>query len=176
MKNIKRTTKYSASIKLWFAAVTALILFSACNEGLSPQEAESKTAITGTIVYKNGKTNWPPSDSAKEVRVVCFKKYPPEDVIQTILNGEAFFTADALPVMVDSSSYSIEFTVTPLTLPYIVAALRTGNNFMADWKVIGVYNTSGDQTKPDTIQVLKGKTYKAVNIEVDFNELPPQPF
>lgn len=151
-----------------------LLIFSfACNEGLQPPPPVAKSYISGLVTYIKGKDKWPPQDSVVDIRVVAFKNYPPEDILGEITKGEAFFT-NSLPFFVDTSSFFLEIPKPPVTLNYIVVAQQYASLF--DWRVIGVWTVSGDNTKPSSINVEPGKTYSGININVDFDNLPPQPF
>jgi hypothetical protein len=152
--------------------VFAFIL-SACNEGLAPPPPISKSYINGLVTYKNAKNKWPPTDSVKDIRVVAFKNYPPKNIIAELTSGDAFFTA-SMPKFVDTSSFSIEFTKPPLYIKYLVVAQQIGS--IMEWRAIGVYTISGDVTKPDSIYVIEGKSFNNIKINVDFDNLPPQPF
>lgn len=57
-----------------------------CDHGLSPSDATKITGISGVMTYED---NWPPSDSLIELRLVAFKKFPPQNVIVEVLTGEA---------------------------------------------------------------------------------------
>ncbi len=150
-----------------------LFFITACNEGLQPQPPVEKSFISGLITYVNGKDKWPPPDSVIEIRVVAFKNYPPKDIIAEITNGNAYFT-EALPKFVDTSSYMLEISKPPQTIKYLVVAQQYGSLF--EWRSIGVWTLSGDNTKPSSITIEPGKTYTGLNITVDFDNLPPQPF
>jgi hypothetical protein len=150
-------------------------LFGGCNEGLAPKQASQKSYLNGTLIFKGGKDPWP-QDSVIAVRVAAFKNYPfsgSSGIMQEILNGNAYFTPESLPLFVDSASFSIEITSPPVLLKYIGAALQLDSNIL-DQRVIGVYTESGDNTHPSTIFVEEGKTYD-IRIMIDFNKLPPQP-
>lgn len=151
-----------------------LLIFSvACDKGLQPPPPVAKSYLTGLITYLNGKDKWPPADSVIDIRVVAFKNYPPKDILEEITKGEAFFT-NSLPFFVDTSSFSLEIPEPPVTLNYIVVAQQYASLF--DWRVIGVWTLTEDNTKPSSINVEPGKTYSGINIKVDFDNLPPQPF
>ena len=57
----------------------------------------------------------------------------------------------------------------------VVAALRYGDNIMADWRVIGLY-TTGDVNIPTPLDLTGNSARHDINITVDFANLPPQPF
>jgi len=146
----------------------------ACNEGLAPSEKEQKTYLNGIVHYINGKNNWPPADSCFAVRIVAFKTYPPQNIIQEISERNAYFTFNSLPLFVDSSDFSLEIKNAPVQLKYIVAALQYTNDLTSQ-KVIGVWSVNEKKFEPSIINIERGKSY-SIDIYVDFNELPPQPF
>lgn len=156
---------------------------SSCG-GLDPTKepiipATQLPLVEGTIHYIGGKTTWPPQDSALEVRVVFFQKYPPDsNLVLAISTGEAFFT-DTIQRFSDSSYFRLRRDevnkALPLQFPYVVVALRFGGNFFTDWRAIGVYSVENDQSQPLTINVDTLSTVK-LRIPVDFTNPPPQPF
>lgn len=135
--------------------------------------------VEGTIRFAGGKSQWPSKDSALEIRVVFFQKYPPDsNLVLAISTGEAFFT-DTIQRFSDSSSFRLRRDEVnkplPLEFPYVVVALRFGGNFFTDWRAIGVYSVENDQSQPLKIVVDTLKTVK-LQIPVDFTNPPPQPF
>lgn len=151
-----------------------LLIFSiACDEGLQPSPPIAKSYLSGLITYIQGKDKWPPADSVIDIRVVAFKNYPPKNILEEITKGEAFFT-NSLPFFVDTSSFFLEIPKPPITLKYIVVAQQYAS--LLDWRVVGVWTLSGDYTKPSSIDVEPGASYPGLNINVDFENLPPQPF
>ncbi len=154
--------------------IVSLILFlNACQEGLTPEFGKKEANIYGKLIVVSGINSWPSPDSALELRVVAFKEYPPKDIIGEILSGNAYFT-DTLPRFVDSIPFSLKIDTPPVELKYIVGALRYGS--ILEWKVIGVYTMDTLSKKPSTIYVKKGDIITDINIFVDFNNLPEQPF
>ena len=149
------------------------IVLISCDGGLDPSQVKVKTGyIKGTINYINGANNWPPSDSVKDIRVVAFKNYPPNGILEEVISGNAFYTLISLPFFVDSSNFEIEIPEPPLNVKYLVVAQQFGG--LVDWRAIGVlYGISA--TNPTEFTVNQGET-KYVKINVDFNNLPPQPF
>jgi hypothetical protein len=161
-----------------------LLLMYGCGEGLAPnntQSPENKTYLTGTIRYVGGKDGWQyVQDSLAHIRVVGFKTYPDSaGIIRDILAGNVYITpkviTETLPFNVDSSTYSLEFTDVPVTLLYLAAVQQYGADLTKQQRVIGIYSLTGDPTKPSSIVVEKGKLNRA-DIDVDFRNLPPQPF
>jgi len=165
-------------IKLKSALLILIIMvFPACDGGLEPPVIieEEITYIAGQIGYISGLESWPGSDSVNAVRVVAFMDYPPKSIFEDLSSGKAFYT-DTLATYAETDSFRLEFDTPPLTIKYLVVALQWGTNPLADWMAIGVYTLNGDPAKPTEIELTTGTHAESTNIEVDFNNLPPQPF
>ncbi len=165
-------------------ALVSLLGITACNGGLEPNNShipENKTYLTGTIRYKGGVANWNyAKDSVAFIRVVGFKTYPDSaGIIRDILAGNVYIAPktinETLPLFVDSCTYSLEFTDVPVNLVYIAVAQQYGSDLTKQQRVIGIHSQNGDNTKPSSVLVEKGKINRA-DIDVDFQNLPPQPF
>jgi len=150
------------------------ILYS-CQEGLEPPPTEDRSYIGGKITFIGGNDSWPSADSVHAVRVVAFKDYPPKDILTELLTGNAYFTMESLPFFVDTASFSIEIPETPVVFEYIAVALQYTNELTSQL-AIGVYTLSGDKLQPSPVELNKGQRITNIDIEVDFNDLPPQPF
>ncbi len=161
-------------MKIKIVIFALFLVLTACNEGLTPPEKEQQTFLNGTVHFINGISNWPPEDSCKAVRIVAFKNYPPQDIIKELSEGNAYFTMNSLPLFVDSSSFSLEIKNAPVELKYIVAAMQFTNDITSQ-KVIGVWSLNENKFEPSSINIEKGKSY-SINIDIDFSNLPPQPF
>ncbi|MFP4528652.1 MAG: hypothetical protein ACLFQX_08895 [Candidatus Kapaibacterium sp.] len=157
--------------QILIAAIIALAL-AGCGEGLAPTADDGRTAFGGTIRFIPH-DGWPPPDSVMDVRVIAFKKFPPEDIIQAVLSGDAYFVQNSIQYGVDSANYEIEIEEPPETLEYIAVALQFGGIY--DWRAIGVYS-SHDDFAPDSLHLEAGEVRMDINITVDFNNPPPQPF
>lgn len=152
-----------------------LILIASCQEGLQPPPAEQKSFIGGQITFVGGSDNWPSDDSVLAVRVVAFKDYPPKDIMTELLSGNAYFTMESLPLFVDTASFSIEIPETPVVFEYIAVALQYTEELTSQL-AIGVYTLSGNKSEPSPVQLQTGEKRNDIDIEVDFDDLPPQPF
>lgn len=146
-----------------------------CQEGLDPTIDQAKESyIKGNVLVISGKSSWPSPDSILELRVVGFKRYPPQDIINEILSGEAYFT-DTLPRFLDTISYILKIDKTPVELNYLVCAYRYGT--ILEWRVAGVYSDEMTfERTPKKLFVPSGKAIENVDIKVDFRNLPKQPF
>lgn len=150
------------------------LFFTSCQEGLDPTTQLGESFLKGKIIIVSGKNSWPVPDSALELRVVGFKDYPPKDLLNEIVSGNAFIS-DTLPRFLDTIPYELKVEKPPVEIRYLVAALRYGTIF--EWKAIGVYSDEMTyERKPKSIFVSKGKVIENVNILVDFKNLPKQPF
>jgi hypothetical protein len=149
--------------------------FYTCDHGLKPTEEKSEmSAISGTISY----VNWPPTDNLYDLRLVVFNRYPPGDIFIELGEGRAFvypaIGQDGLPLYVDTTSYVMELD--PGYYKYIAVAQQFGSNPFEDWLAAGQYDTLFTDELPTPITVISGEILEDINIYVDFDSLPPQPF
>jgi hypothetical protein len=153
--------------------ILPILIFLSCDHGLKPPEREitqqyEEPGFGGTVYFKG---SWP--DTIYDLRVVAFRKYPPQNIINEVLQGMAKFS-EKLPQRVDSTNYKV--TADTGKWEYVVVALQYGSNIFSDWKAVGVYDTTPEDTIPTPIYIPYGKFLRGVNITCDFNNPPPQPF
>jgi len=156
-----------------YLAILFVSIIVSCNGGLAPPPISDKSYIGGIITYVNGKNEWPPADSVIDIRVAAFKVYPPKDIITEITGGNAYFSVP-LDMFVNSDTFNLEIPNPPEEIKYIVVAQQYGTIF--EWRAIGVWTLTGDASKPSSILIEPGKSYLDLDINVDFKNLPPQPF
>lgn len=161
-------------MKIKLLSIILFLILISCDGGLAPRPIENKTFLEGTINFVKGISNWPPLDSIYGIRVAAFKSMPDSNIILSIINGEAYFTPETLGSYKDSLHFQIEITDAPVEIVYIVAVQQYTSEITSQ-KVIGVYSITGDKTKNSSLMIEKGKTYN-INIDVDFDDLPPMPF
>ncbi len=153
-----------------------LICIYSCDHGLKPTEADQdqKSGISGIISYNN----WPAADSLYDLRLVVFKLYPPENILEELSAGRAFvypaIGGENLPYFVDSTSFIMELN--PGYYEYVAVAQQYGSDLFSDWLAAGQYDTLFSDDLPTAITVNEGELLENINIEVDFDNLPPQPF
>lgn len=172
-------TKSKISFALIGTQILCLVLATVwlgCDGGLDPTSVPTVSSFGGTIRFVRGANVFPPRDSVVRLTVVAFKQYPPTDILNTVLRGDAVFLTDTLPYGVAQTTYSIQVDNTPVEYKYIVVGQQYGANINADWRVVGVYTLSGDKTKPSGFTLLQSQTRNNIDIDVDFFNLPPQPF
>jgi hypothetical protein len=152
-----------------------LLFILACDHGLAPTDPGSKkTGISGRITFANQ-----PADTARyDLRLVAFNNFPPADIITEVSQGEAVvypaITEEGLPFDLDHVDYLMELS--PGTIGYLVVAHQYGPSFMNDWQAVGQYDTMLADSLPTAIVIEPGKLLTDIDIEVDFNRLPIQPF
>jgi hypothetical protein len=151
-------------------------IFPSCDHGLKPGNADnnSEGGISGYISYQN----WPSADSLYDLRLVVFRHYPPNDILGEVISGNAIVYPDLnesnLPFYKDTTYYSIQLE--PGTYEYVVVAQQYGMNLTTDWLAAGQYDTLLTDPLPTKIHVESGNFLSDINIQVDFNHLPVQPF
>ncbi|MBI5215971.1 MAG: hypothetical protein HY960_09465 [Ignavibacteriae bacterium] len=147
-----------------------LVIQAGCDHGLSP-EPVPLYGISGTIYF----SHWIPEDSVLQLRVVLFKSEP-TNILLDVLQGKAIFTDSLKPY----GAASIPYSLTVLPLPagrysYLAVALQYGANIFSDWSVVGVYTTPADSGHASSFFVPANEMLQSININVDFQNLPPQP-
>ena len=158
---------------LTFVLVIILVHLK-CDHGLSPSDATIITGISGVITYED---NWPPPDSLIQLRLVAFKKFPPQNVIVEVLTGDAIvyppIDSSSLNFYVNIQEYLMKLPQD--TFEYIVVAQQFGSDILNDWRAVGQYDTDSDSL-PTTIILKENDLFQNINIHVDFDNLPIQPF
>ncbi|MCS6965945.1 MAG: hypothetical protein NZ473_04170 [Candidatus Kapabacteria bacterium] len=145
-------------------------VLSGCSGGLDPTVLPTEAIIRGTVRFQG---TWPPVDSLRDLRVVAFQHYPPRNVFNEVISGRAIFS-ERLPFRVELVQYQLVVAQPPVVFRYIVVAQQYGPDLFQHWRVVGVY--ARNATQPDSLWVEPGGIYPSVDITVDFDYLPPQPF
>ncbi len=159
-----------------YLTLIVLFIFPACDHGLKPTgvNSEGKSGITGYISYQN----WPSPDSLIDLRLIIFRYYPPDNILNEVLSGNATvhpgLNDSSLPFYTDTTDFVVELE--PGVYEYVVVAQQYGSNISTDWLAVGQYDTVLTDPLPTNITVEPGKFLQAININVDFNDLPLQPF
>ncbi len=152
--------------------ITCLALFFhfGCDHGLTP-EPIPPYGISGTVYFNN----WIPKDSVFQLRLVLFKSHP-TNILLDVLAGKAIFTDSLKPYGAASIPYSLPVSPLPFgRYEYFAVALQYGANIFSDWKVVGVYSTPEDSGNASPIFVPANEMLQNININVDFQNPPPQP-
>jgi len=153
-----------------------LCLLLSCDKGLEPPQQGGSVPF-GTLNGLVTLTNWDAVDSLYDLRLVAFTVFPPEDILDEVLQGRAVVHP---PLQVgeplssrgtDSLRYSI--TVPANTYPYVVIAHQFGPDVFNDWRPVGQYDLDTNLTVPSPVVVSDGQTTPDIDIFVDFKNLPP---
>lgn len=158
--------------------ISFFLITQSCDHGINPEKPDQIeqqfSGISGTIYYQN----WPPQDSLLDLRLVVFKNYPPADIVSEVTTGEAIaypeISLGALPFYVDSTDF--ELNLDPRIYAYVVVAQQYGPAIFFDWRVVGQYDTTSFDTLPTSIEIFSDSIVSNINIYVDFDSLPGQPF
>ncbi len=146
-------------------------LVGGCTGGLDPTQLPREAFLRGRVIFRG---TWPPADSVLDLRVVAFQHYPPRNVFEEIVSGRAVFSKERLPFNVEWAPYELTVEQPPVVFRYIIVAQQYGPDLFRHWRVVGVYGR--DSSQPDSLWVEPGEVYPGVDIVVDFDHLPPQPF
>lgn len=149
-----------------------LVILLACDHGIAPKPAQ--TGISGTIYYKN----WPPLEQILLLKLIIFEDFPPENIIDEVIGGRAIIYPENLPTSllldVDSSFFLIEMDTG--TYDYVVVAQQYGPDLYNNWRAVGQYDTTPQDSIPTRLTVNQDEMLNNINIYVDFDSLPIQPF
>jgi len=147
-----------------------LVILYACDHGIAPKPTQ--TGISGTIYYKN----WPPLEQILMLKLVVFREFPPENIVDEVTSGRAIFYPEDLTTSlildVDSTFFLVEMDTG--TYQYVVVAQQYGS--LTQWRVVGQYDTTPSDPLPTSITVYQDEILSDINIYVDFDSIPIQPF
>ena len=153
-----------------------IALLAGCDGGLVPTEPPpGPGALSGVITY----VNWPPLDSLVDLRIVAFRAFPPEDIVRSVLSGQAAVYPPVqdtalVPFYIDSLRYG--FSLPSGRYEYVAVAQQYGQNIFTDWRPVGQYDLDTNLAVPTPITVPPDDTLRNINIHVDFENPPPAPF
>ena len=157
-------------IKLLVMLLTLFVLYS-CDKGLEPVgELETDAILNCNISFVN---NWPEQDSVKGISVAAFKLPPSESLIQELINGNAILRLNSIQYGIDEAIVSMEIEDAPQTFKYIIVVWNYEDDIQAQ-RVVGVY-TLTDKSNPGEITLNPGDSLN-IDIEVNWDDFPPQPF
>jgi hypothetical protein len=157
--------------------ILLLLAGAGCDQGLSPPPAEvtAPGALAGTIRF----FRWDSAGTVRDLRLVAFRVFPPQDIITEVLQGRAVVHPPVGgPPLVTGTPDSVDviFTLPPGDYPYVVVAQQYGPSVTLDWRAVGQYDLDSNLTVPSSVRITSGDTTRGVDITVDFTRLPPPPF
>jgi len=172
---------YKIFIK-YFSVFLILIFFVvSCDHGIEPRPVlPEPPGFSGTITFIN---QWP--DSINRTFLVVFENpllTPADFTIQNLKYLSREIPLGALEYQY-SSLDSAYIPQTPGPFPpgsyaYIAVVQQSTEQLSfarKDWFVSGVYYANNDTTQPGTMVIPDSSFIQNINIEVDFNNPPPQP-
>lgn len=160
------------------ALLSILFILSGCSQGLEPEPQPQQTVLPYGIAGKFFFTNWPPSDSVRNLAIIAFKTVPQGNLFDIVIDPQrAKYKIDVAPYGVDSVEYELLLAPTASGLfEYIAVGQQYGPNILNDWRVAGLHSSPGDTSRnPAPVFVPAGVIVGDIDIYVDFDNLPPQP-
>jgi hypothetical protein len=154
-----------------------LLLLDGCDHGLEPSRPV-QPGFSGSIRFQG---TWP--TDTLEIRLIAsqaWRKFTSfTEIITLVINTDSVKIypppADVgLPMGLDSIQY--EFSVPPATYRYIAVVQRFGTNPFADWRIIGVFDGGNGTQEPVDVIIPTNQIVPDINILVDFDNPPRQPF
>lgn len=157
--------------------ILAILSVAGCSEqGLNP-ETFKDPGFTGSISFTG---TIPPTDSLRDLRVVAVPYYPIDTVFQTlilkIIEGTIPFGENISSLAVSGTIVRYELLVKPQRYPYVAVVQQFGPDVFSQWKVVAVYGLNNSNPVPGSVLVEDGRLTNNINFDVDFHQLPPQPF
>jgi len=162
-------------MKTFSIFILVLLILIGCDHGLEPAEPKDKiTGISGTVYFQN----WPSVDSLKHLRIVAFISFPPQDIFTELISETAFAypaisDTGNLPYFVDSVYYQFELAAGEYQ--YIAVAQHYETLLFSGWRAVGQYDTDATP-EPTAVTVFEDSLLENIDINVDFKNLPIQPF
>ncbi len=157
------------------------VMLAACDGGLAPPPP-MEFGFSGTVHFTPG--SWP-TDSLINLWIFASQIYPLDSA--KVYSGlfaspSTIFVypslSGTLPFYVDSLSYS--FPLHSGTYKYIGVIQQVSLNLIHRgirvFRVVGFYKDSTDSSKPGIVIVNDNYQVKGIDIDVDFQNPPPQPF
>ena len=157
--------------------IFTILIFTSCGEGLSPNLADEEVGFGGTINFSG---EWNPT--INQTHVVVFK-----DPLLSVSDFNVFnlkFVSESIPNGTATYNYTtidggaLISTIEPGSVSYIAVAQSLKDTITlnrADWIVIGIYYEIGNSFQPGTLNIPESGFLENININCDFNNLPPQP-
>jgi hypothetical protein len=147
--------------------IIAIFAFSGCLESLEPNEEElgPTGTIRGRITYAG---TWPADSLLVDVRFVAMKYQPrnAQDILFALLTGD-LVSSEGLRRNVAIDTFSVQNVPNGVYI-YNGVARQYGSNQLNDWDALGIYKPNGGAF------TIRGNEI-FIEINVDFNNLPPFP-
>jgi len=163
-------------MKIIFLLSFAFLLFS-CDGGLTLPPGV-QPGIEGTITVSG---SWPPADSVKSLWLFASQIFPLDSskVVAGIIDGKISIfpsVSGSLPYNVSPQQFNMPLS--PGSYFYVGILQRHGDNFVNpdSYTVVGVLWDETNPLNPRSVTVRDFEVISGLTIQVDFYNLPPQPF
>ncbi len=156
------------------------LFLTGCDGGLAPPPPV-ELGFSGTVHFAPG--YWPPSDSLYNLWIFASQIYPLDSVkVFAGLFGNPMtiflypgVTQTLAVGMIDSIAYSFPLKSGTYKYVGVIQKISPDLNIRA-FKVVGFYRDSSHASQPGTVEVNENRQISGINIDVDFQHPPPQPF
>jgi hypothetical protein len=140
-----------------------------CDKGLAPPPLSGISTLSGTIHFKGT-----PKDSVQTLLVVLVEAKPPflaSYLLAGAVNGSILATS--LSTTFHDTAYSL--VVKPdTTYSYLAVAQKYGYDVTKDWHAVAFAHDANDSAL--TFTLIPGEQKTGVDLFVNFDSLPRQPF
>lgn len=154
-----------------------LLMLAGCDHGGLDPTVTQEPGFSGQIQFLGRR---PAVDSLKDLRVVAVPYYPIDTtfqlVILKVLDGTIAFGTELTSFAASDLPVRYELRVEPKTYPYVAIVQQYGADVFSQWRVVGVYGYSSAHPAPSPVMVRDGELTTSIDLTVDFDHLPPQPF
>ncbi|PKL84238.1 MAG: hypothetical protein CVV24_00745 [Ignavibacteriae bacterium HGW-Ignavibacteriae-3] len=169
------------------ALLASLIIITGCNKGIEPEPERvvppGETGFSGKITFEG---SWPPGVTRTHLFVfknaiqsaADFSFLNLSAVIDPVPYGSTQFNYDSIEMNYIEHAFLPEFKIQPGEHRYVIVAQSNNPEISfarGDWVIVGVYCIGGDQSKPRSLICNEGSITAGVDINVNFNNPPPQP-
>lgn len=158
-------------------SVFAVIILLSCDGGLT-LPPDIQPGIQGTITVAGP---WPPVDSVKSLWLFASQIFPLDSskVVAGIIDGRISIypsVTETLPYNVSPQPFNMPLL--PGTYYYIGVLQRHGDNLVnpGSYTVVGVLPDETNPSNPRTVTVGDFQVISGLTMQIDFYNLPPQPF
>lgn len=163
--------------------ITFCFALSSCEGGLAPPPP-IELGFSGIVYFTPNA--WPPSDSLFNLLIFASQIYPLDSA--KVVDGlfQTPYTIFVYPSLTQSlpldkaDSISYSFPLPPGTYKYVGIIQQIDPDFLFRgirvFRVVGFYKDSTNLSQPGSVEVNDREQVKGINIFVDFQNPPPQPF
>lgn len=159
------------SIRLLALTICATLLFglAACDKGLAPPPASTRSTLSGKITFKG---TWPAVDSTWLIAIALIPE-PPPFASSTLISGVLSGAVKYIELKYHSRDTNYLFEIDSGTYHYLGVAQQYNTDLFTDLRVVGFAHDRQDSALKFTFG--PGADHQA-DIIVNWDSLPRQPF